>query len=177
MKILIIIVVVVIIFAISSSKKNNGSAQKNVQRTGKSNLSQNNTQKYSLAVNSPQPYSSVLCSLQRIVESVAKATYCEIGVVVQVHKIDDTYCGVVCQLLADTSFRNVSFGEGFMFNGDDLASFETKIATGFTTLDDVKREILLQFNWSDVSVWNDNVTVLPNAVNGPFASYSFTMKG
>ena len=46
--------------------------------------------------------------------------------------------------------ENVTFGREFKVS-DDLAAFETNQATGFTTVQDVKRELTLQFNWHDVS--------------------------
>ena len=43
--------------------------------------------------------------------------------------------------------------------------FETKQATGFTTPEDVKRELLCQFNWSNIST---NITELNVFDHGDF---------
>lgn len=133
----------------------------------------------SLVINSPQSYSSILNRLEMIVSEAAENCYCDVGVVVQVRKIDDTYCSVGCSLLADSSFRNVTFGDGFKYNGEDHAMFETKLATGFTTPNDVIRELKLQFNWPDLGlvISKENMKVLDygDYTNTPYICYEFTI--
>jgi hypothetical protein len=133
---------------------------------------------FSMTVDHPQAYSTVLNGLEQIVEQVIRNSFCEVSVVVQVKKLDSTFCQVSCSLLADTSFNGIAFGEGFACNGNDHAAFETGLATGFSTAQDVKREILLQFSWSDISVSNTQLTVLDRGdyADKPYVSYSFTGK-
>jgi hypothetical protein len=135
----------------------------------------------SISSNAGDNYSHILNQLEQLVYSVACYTYCEIGVVVQVHKLSEKYCSISCQLLADSSFRNVSFAEGFKYNGEDLAQFETEFATGFTTPEDVKRELLLQFNWPDmdISITKTEINIYNSGIylDKPCVSYSFTMRG
>lgn len=90
-------------------------------------------------------------------------------VVVIVRKIDSMYCSIGFSMLADSVFNNVAVGEGFTFSGNDHIKFETNLATGFTSPDDVKREISV----SDVK-W----TVLSHGdySNSPLVSYNFTIK-
>lgn len=134
-----------------------------------------------ISISAGDNYSHILNQLEQLVYSVACYTYCEIGVVVQVHKLSEKYCSISCQLLADSSFRNVNFGEGFKYNGEDLARFETENATGFTTLEDVKREILLQFNWpySGIFITKTEINTYNSGkyLDKPCVSYSFTMRG
>ena len=128
----------------------------------------------------PRSYSSVLNGLEMDVHLIASQTYGygEIKVVVIIQKIDATYCEVTGSFLADCSFKGVNFGTGYNYNGDDLVMFKTKLATGFTTLEAAKREIALQFNWSDLQVYNTNFTLLNHGdfENKPYISYEFTVK-
>ena len=129
----------------------------------------------SLKVTSPTNYSNILNSLENIAYSVIVKAIGEVSVAVQVRKIDNTYCKVTCSFFADISFNGVSFGDGFSVLSNDHVCFETHLATGFTTPNDVKREILLQFNWHDIMVNKTNMSVLDygDFVNTPLITYSF----
>lgn len=166
---LLLLVIIIVIIVVATSKK----------KTGVNNTNTVSVPKFTMSVTGPRSYSSILNNLEMIVESTAHRSYCEIGVVVQVQKIDSTYCKIGFSMLADTSFRNVAFGEGFRVNGDDHVQFDTNLATGFTTVDDVRRELLLQFNWSGVNVTNEKMTVIDHGdyLNKPYVCYSFTVKG
>ena len=69
-----------------------------------------------------------------------------------VHKINSINCSVSFSI-GDVSFKNynITFGNKFEINQWGTARFETEQATGFTTAQDVMRELNLQFNWHDVS--------------------------
>lgn len=122
-------------------------------------------------------YSSFLSQLQRVIEYLALRSYCSINVVVIVQKINNTFCEISGQLLADNSFQNIYFGYGFATN-DGCVSFQTDMATGFSSLEAVKREMLLQFHWNDVIVSDEKFTMLDRGdfANKPYISYSFTVK-
>lgn len=173
MSIIWIVLLVIVFFVIRATKDKNNRATRQSGNISSRNINYNS---FSIKVDIPRVYSSILNDLEVIVSSVVNASYCEVNVVVQVRKIDNVYCSVACSLLADTSFSGVVFGEGFLVDGNDHARCETVLATGFTTPDDVKREILLQFNWSNISVSNTQVTVLDygDYINTPYISYSFT---
>lgn len=132
----------------------------------------------SLDSTSPMSYGSFLSQVQRVIEYVALRSYCSINVVVIVQKINNTYCQISGQLLADTSFQNIHFGNGLAFDGDDCVSFQTDLATGFSSLEAVKQEMLLQFHWNDVIVSDEKFTMLDRGdfANKPYISYSFTVK-
>ena len=64
--------------------------------------------------------------------------------------------------------NNITFGSEFQDRGDgsyECMHFETKQATGFTTPEAVKREMLCQFNWSQIST---NITELKVLNYGAF---------
>lgn len=177
MKILIIIVIIVIIiYNLAKDSTGTGPTPTGTGDRGgnKAGIS------VSFGGKTPQSYSSVLNRLEQDVHYIANYTYGygEISVVVTVQKTDSTYCTVGGSFLADVSFNGVSFQDGYNFDGNDHVLFETKLATGFTSLEDVKREILLQFNWSDLPVYNENFTILNHGdyINKPYISYSFTVK-
>lgn len=130
----------------------------------------------SLKVTSPTNYSNILNSLENIAYSVIVKAIGEVSVAVQVRKIDNTYCKVTCSFFADISFNGVSFGDGFSVLSNDHVCFETHLATGFTTPNDVKQEILLQFHWNNLPVSNTQMSVYDYGgyINTPLISYSFT---
>ena len=98
-------------------------------------------------------YSSILNNCEQIVWSIAKrCPWLEFHVYVMVHKINSINCSVSFSI-GDVSFKNynITFGNKFEINQWGTARFETEQATGFTTAQDVMRELNLQFNWHDVS--------------------------
>lgn len=106
-----------------------------------------------LTLSSTGSYSSILNNCEQIVWSIAKrCPWLEFHVYVMVHKINSTNCSVSFSI-GDVSFKNynITFGNEFEINQWGTARFETEQATGFTTAQDVMRELNLQFNWHDVS--------------------------
>ena len=69
---------------------------------------------------------------------------------------------------------NISFGNEFSVN-DGSARFETNLATGFTTVEEVKKEIARQFKWHDIILSDEKFTVLNygDYTNTQLISYSF----
>ncbi len=126
----------------------------------------------------PRSYSSVLNRLEQDISYIASNTYCEINVVVSVQKIDSTYCTVRGSFLADTAFHGINFIDGYSYNGSDHVTFKTNLATDFISPNEVKREMLIQFKWSYLQVYNEKFTILDHGdyINEPFISYSFTVK-
>lgn len=168
-----LVIVVVIIIVV---KKNGNTNQNSYSPAG--STSPNNVLRISYVVNSPQDYCSILNKLQDITYMTFMRNYTDISVVVIVRKIDSMYCSIGFSMLADSVFNNVAVGEGFTFSGNDHIKFETNLATGFTNPDDVKREISLQFNWSEISASDVKWTVLSHGdySNSPLVSYNFTIK-
>lgn len=167
MALILIVIAVVIVIVIANSKKTSPKSPQ--KQNGITCLFQ------------PEgSCSSVLNRLEQNVSYIAKYShgYGEISVCVSVQKIDHTYCKISGSFLADCGFHYVQFGNGYRFNGTDYVSFETNRATGFTTVEDVKREMLLQFNWFDLPVYDAKFTVLAHGdyINHPYISYSFTVK-
>ena len=164
--------IIVIIYFAPKKEKKSGSWQ-----TRGGQKKRNNTTCLSLSVNSPRPYSSILSDLESIVVLIARKKMCDTKVIVSVQKINNTYCRVRCGLLADTGFYGVNFGDGFSFIRNDYATFQTELATGFTTVEDIKREILLQFHWTYLSVSNTELSVFSHGeyINTPLIEYSFTV--
>ena len=106
-----------------------------------------------LTLSSTGSYSSILNNCEQIVWSIAKrCPWLEFHVYVMVHKINSINCSVSFSI-GDVSFKNynITFGNEFEINQWGTARFETEQATGFTTAQDVMRELNLQFNWHDVS--------------------------
>ena len=98
-------------------------------------------------------YSSILNNCEQIVWSIAKrCPWLKFHVYVMVHKINSINCSVSFSI-GDMSFKNynITFGNEFEINQWETARFETEQATGFTTAQDVMRELKLQFNWHNVS--------------------------
>lgn len=93
-------------------------------------------------------YETYLSRLGRITEDLIRACPCsQIKVLVTIQKINCKYCSVALSMYDYPQNRNISFGKGFM-NGN--AQFRTDTATGFTTPNRAKDEILLQFDWYDI---------------------------
>lgn len=115
-------------------------------------------------------YSSILNELEQIVFLIAKrCPWMKLQVLVMVRKINASTCSVSFQI-EDVSLKrnNITFGSEFQDRGDgsyECMHFETKQATGFTTPEAVKREMLCQFNWSNISA---NVTQLSVLDYGDF---------
>ena len=171
---LFIFIAVVIVILIVNSQKGTG------VDTGKNPPANTKSIDVSFGSEIPRTYSSVLNGLEKDVYYIANYSsgYGEISVVVVVQKINSTYCSVSGNFLADVSFRGVNFGTGYNFDGNDHVSFQTKLATGFTNPEAVKREMLIQFHWSDLSAYNTSFTVLDHGdfAQKPYISYSFTVK-
>ena len=115
-------------------------------------------------------YSSILNQLEQIVFLIAKrCPWMTLQVLVMVRKINASTCSVSFQI-EDVSLKrnNITFGSEFQDNGDgsyECMTFKTNQATGFITPEAVKREMLLQFNWSNIST---NITQLSVLDHGDF---------
>lgn len=115
-------------------------------------------------------YSSILNELEQIVFLIAKrCPWMKLQVLVMVRKINVSTCSVSFQI-EDVYLKrnNITFGSEFQDRGDgsyECMHFETKQATGFTTPEAVKREMLCQFNWSQIST---NITELKVLNYGAF---------
>lgn len=104
-------------------------------------------------VRSTGPYVSILNDCEQIVYSIAKrCPWLKFHVYVAVHKINSTNCSVSFSIDdVPLTSSNITFGNEFEINQWETALFQTEQATGFTTAQDVMRELNLQFNWHDVS--------------------------
>lgn len=104
-------------------------------------------------VRSTGPYVSILNDCEQIVYSIAKrCPWLKFHVYVAVHKINSTNCSVSFSIGdVPLTSSNITFGNEFEINQWETALFQTEQATGFTTAQDVVRELNLQFNWHDVS--------------------------
>lgn len=104
-------------------------------------------------VRSTGPYVSILNDCEQIVYSIAKrCPWLKFHVYVAVHKINSTNCSVSFSIGdVPLTSSNITFGNEFEINQWETALFQTEQATGFTTAQDVMRELNLQFNWHDVS--------------------------
>lgn len=104
-------------------------------------------------VRSTGSYVSILNDCEQIVYSIAKrCPWLKFHVYVAVHKINSTNCSVSFSIDdVPLTSSNITFGNEFEINQWETALFKTEQATGFTTAQDVMRELNLQFNWHDVS--------------------------
>lgn len=104
-------------------------------------------------VRSTGSYVSILNDCEQIVYSIAKrCPWLKFHVYVAVHKINSTNCSVSFSIGdVPLTSSNITFGNEFEINQWETALFQTEKATGFTTAQDVMRELNLQFNWHDVS--------------------------
>lgn len=104
-------------------------------------------------VRSTGSYVSILNDCEQIVYSIAKrCPWLKFHVYVAVHKINSTNCSVSFSIGdVPLTSSNITFGNEFEINQWETALFQTEQATGFTTAQDVMRELNLQFNWHDVS--------------------------
>lgn len=104
-------------------------------------------------VRSTGSYVSILNDCEQIVYSIAKrCPWLKFHVYVAVHKINSTNCSVSFSIGdVPLTSSNITFGNEFEINQWETALFKTEQATGFTTAQDVMRELNLQFNWHDVS--------------------------
>lgn len=104
-------------------------------------------------VRSTGSYVSILNDCEQIVYSIAKrCPWLKFHVYVAVHKINSTNCSVSFSIGdVPLTSSNITFGNEFKINQWETALFQTEQATGFTTAQDVMRELNLQFNWHDVS--------------------------
>ncbi len=171
MAFIIVVLVIIIVwwyFKRSGNEKNSLSSSRSKS---------NEPVRCSLDTSSQQRYDRILNNLENIIESVANRSFCRIDVVVICQKKESDYCEVSGSLLADSSFNNVIFENGFD-GGNDFVKFHVEKAVGFTNPEAVKREMSLQFNWSDLSVSNEKFTVLDygDYADKPYVSYSFSVK-
>lgn len=178
--ILVILVLVVIYFS-QTKTPTGGKTKKNgtpYTQSGSASVYGANGLRCSFRSNGS--YSSILNRLEQDVYLLATQTrgYGELSVVVSVRKMNSNYCRVSGSFLADGTLSGARFDSGYQFNGTDSVKFETSSATGFTSVEDVKREMLLQFDWNDLPVYNPQFTVLAHGdfVTTPYISYSFTVK-
>lgn len=104
-------------------------------------------------VRSTGSYVSILNDCEQIVYSIAKrCPWLKFHVYVAVHKINSTNCSVSFSIGdVPLTSSNITFGNEFEIHQWETALFQTEQATGFTTAQDVMRELNLQFNWHDVS--------------------------
>ena len=155
-----IIIAAIIIFIIFSNSGNKTSADTKVKTDAPLHCTVSRT----------GSYSSILNQMEQIVFLIAKhCPWTKVQVLVMVRKINASTCSVTFQI-EDVLLlgNNITFGSEFQDNGDDsykCMTFETKQATGFTTPEDVKRELLCQFNWSNIST---NITQLSVLDYGDF---------
>ncbi len=158
--ILIIVVIIIICNSGSNSSASNNQAVNN------------NT--ISCTFNGTGSYSSVLNRLENDVYYIAKrARYGDqIRVAVSVKKIDNVHCSVDGSFIADTCFRGVNFLGGYNFDGTDYVRFGTNTVTGFTSPEDVKREMLLQFKWNDLPLHDAQISI----VNSNLVIFSFIVR-
>ena len=118
-------------------------------------------------VSSTGSYSSILNKCEQIVELIAKrCPWITIHVLVMVEKINSSVCHVTFQI-TNVTFKNynITFGSEFHGTDDDCMTYKSSQATGFTTPEDVKRELLCQFNWYNIST---NITELKVMDYGDF---------
>ena len=155
-----IIIAVIIIFIIFSNSGNKTSADTKVKTDSPLHCTVSRT----------GSYSSILNQMEQIVFLIAKrCPWMKLQVLVMVRKINASTCSVSFQI-EDVSLKrnNITFGSEFQDRGDgsyECMHFETKQATGFTTPEAVKREMLCQFNWSQIST---NITELKVLNYGAF---------
>ena len=154
------IIAAIIIFIIFSNSGNKTSADTKVKTDAPLHCTVSRT----------GSYSSILNQMEQIVFLIAKhCPWTKIQVLVMVRKINASTCSVTFQI-EDVSLKrnNITFGSEFQDRGDgsyECMHFETKQATGFTTPEAVKREMLCQFNWSNIST---NITQLSVLDYGDF---------
>ena len=116
------------------------------------------------------PLHCTVHQMEQIVFLIAKrCPWMKLQVLVMVRKINASTCSVSFQI-EDVYLKknNITFGSEFQDRGDgsyECMHFETKQATGFTTPEAVKREMLCQFNWSQIST---NITELKVLNYGAF---------
>ena len=121
-------------------------------------------------VNRTGSYSSILNQMEQIVFLIAKhCPWTKVQVLVMVRKINASTCSVTFQI-EDVLLlgNNITFGSEFQATGSDsykCMTFETKQATGFSTPEYVRDELLRQFNWSQIST---NITQLDVLNYGAF---------
>ena len=151
------IIAAIIIFIIFADSDTKPSANK------KGNT--NTDSRLHCTVNRTGSYSSILNQMEQIVFLIAqRCPWMKLQVLVMVRKINASTCSVSFQI-EDVSLKknNITFGSEFQDRGDgsyECMHFETKQATGFTTPEAVKREMLCQFNWSQISTNITELTVL-----------------
>ena len=154
-----IIIAAIILFIIFADSDTKPSANK------KGNT--NTDSRLHCTVNRTGSYSSILNQMEQIVFLIAKrCPWMKLQVLVMVRKLNAS----TSFQIEDVSLKrnNITFGSEFQDEGDgsyECMRFETKQATGFTTPEDVKRELLCQFNWSNIST---NITELNVFDHGDF---------
>lgn len=128
-------------------------------------------------VRSTGSYVSILNDCEQIVYSIAKrCPWLKFHVYVAVHKINSTNCSVSFSIGdVPLTSSNITFGNEFEINQWETALFQTEQATGFTTAQDVVRELNLQFNWHDVSthITESKIYDFGDPKNNPFIVLGF----
>ena len=124
-------------------------------------------------------FSSVLNNLEQIVDCVLR--HCvghEIEVLIIIQKENAINCSIDFQI-ENIRYQdyNITFGNEFQVY-NETARFNTKNATGFTTPERIKQELLLQFNWPDILVNINELSVLEHGdfKNTPMIVFRFTAK-
>ncbi len=106
---------------------------------------------------------SILNKLEMVVSEIVRHDPHEtISVWLQIKKRRGTYCGIDFLLRLDySSFseHGITFGDEFKVS-DDSVRYTTTSAPGYTNAEDVKRELLLQFNWHNISVTHASFQVV-----------------
>ena len=155
-----IIIAAIIIFIIFSNSGNKTSADAKVKTDAPLHCTVSRT----------GSYSSILNQMEQIVFLIAKhCPWTKVQVLVMVRKINASTCSVTFQI-EDVLLlgNNITFGSEFQTTGSDsykCMTFETKQATGFSTPEYVRDELLRQFNWSQIST---NITQLDVLNYGDF---------
>ena len=155
-----IIIAAIIIFIIFSNSGNKTSADTKVKTDTPLHCTVSRT----------GSYSSILNQMEQIVFLIAKhCPWTKVQVLVMVRKINASTCSVSFQI-EDVLLlgNNITFGSEFQATGSDsykCMTFETKQATGFSTPEYVRDELLRQFNWSQIST---NITQLDVLNYGDF---------
>ena len=123
-------------------------------------------------------YSQILNHIEQITYSVVK--HCsprEVLFMVMVSKQNNTFSNVSYQIQDfNPEMYNITFGEGF--NVDSTLVHYSTQTTGFVSVEAVKQELLLQFNWPNISTTITELSVLNQGAmkNTPLIVFRFTAK-
>lgn len=123
----------------------------------------------SLDVSNSSNYQIILNKLGSVVDQVArKCVNRRISTLIMIKKETESTCRITF-MMEDINFERFGVLFNSEFKVDDYkASFETSSATGFTTAEEAKKELYLQFNWSDIAV---NITDFHITDHGDYAGF------